>query len=52
MPSILALPGQAAQINIQDGLQYKVTPEFLDNGKDFQIRLRMEHPNNVSETNE
>ena len=52
MPSILALPGQAAQINIQDDLQYKVTPEFLDNGKDFQIRLRMEHPNNVSETNE
>jgi len=51
MPSVITLPGQAAQINVQDGLQYKVTPEFLENGKDFRIRLRMEHPSEATETN-
>jgi hypothetical protein len=44
MPSVITLPGQAAQITIQDGLQYKVTPEILDNGRDFRVRLRMENP--------
>ena len=51
MPSVITLPGQAAQINVQDGLQYKVTPEFLENGKDFRISLRMEHPSEATETN-
>ena len=37
------MPGQRAQVEVGGDFSYSITPDLLEDGLGFQLRLRMEH---------
>ena len=42
MPSVITMPGHEAEIQVENGVRFRATPDLLDDGS-FHLRLHMAH---------